>query len=72
VAYVRLFEAQSVNVGTVLHLPHSKDGEADFASGERATQGRGFVVVAGVTSGSRGGNTVHRAKEARLTATPMR
>jgi hypothetical protein len=30
----------------VLHLPHSKDEEADLASGERATQGRGFVVVA--------------------------
>lgn len=71
-AYVRLFEAQVVNVGTVLHLPHSNDGEADLASGERATQGRGFVVVAGVTSGFSGGNTDHRAKEARLTATPMK
>ena len=71
-AYVRLFEAQSVNVGTVLHLPHSNGGKADLASGERATQGRGFVVVAGVTSGSRGGSTVHRAKEARLTAAPMK
>lgn len=71
-AYVCLVEAQFVNVGTVLHLPHYNDVAADFASGERATQDRGFVVVAGVTSGFSGGNTVHRAKEARLTATPMK
>lgn len=51
-AYVCLVEAQVVNVGTVLHLPHYNGVEADLASGERATQGRGFVVVAGVTSGS--------------------
>jgi hypothetical protein len=34
-------------------------------------QGRGSVVVAGVTSGLGGGNADHRAKGARSTAAPM-
>ena len=70
-AYVRLSEAQFVNVGTELPLPLHPRVTADLASGERASQGRGSVVVAGVTSGQGGGNAVHRAKGARSTATPM-
>jgi hypothetical protein len=71
VAYVRLSEAQFVNVGTVMTLPSHRKVAADLASGEQASQGRGSVVVAGVTSGQGGGNAVHRAKGARSTATPM-
>ena len=71
-AYVRLSEAQFVNVGTVMTLPSHPRVAADLASGERASQDRGsVVVVAGVTSGQGGGNAVHRAKGARSTATPM-
>ena len=70
-AYVRLSEAQFVNVGTVMTLPSHPRVAADLASGERASQGRGSVVVAGVTSGQGGGNAAHRAKGARSIATRM-
>jgi hypothetical protein len=43
---------------------------ADLASGDRAQQGSGSVVVGGVTSTPGDGNIEHRAKGASPTTTP--
>ena len=61
-AYVRLVEAQSVNVGTGHSLPPTSV-VADLASGDRPAQDRGFVVVAGVTSGQGDGSAVTGRRE---------
>jgi hypothetical protein len=71
VAYVRLSEAQFVNVGTVLPLPLHLWWRLTSLQVSGIAQGRGSIVVAGVTSGLSDGNTAHRAKGARSTATPM-
>jgi len=63
VTYVRLSEAPLRNVGTAPTLPHHHPVAADLASGERVAQGRGSVVVAGVTSGHRDGSAVTGRRE---------
>ncbi len=68
VTYVRLSEAQHVNVGTVLSLPPHHRWRLTSLRVIGTAQGRGAIVVAGVTSRLRDGNTVHRAKSASPTA----
>jgi hypothetical protein len=51
-------------------LPTHLRVAADLASGDRAPQGRGSVVVAGVTPRRGDGRADHRAKGASPTATP--
>ena len=63
VTYVRLSEAPHENVGTAPTLPHHLTVAADLASGDRVAQGRGSIVVAGVTSGQGDGSAVTGRRE---------
>ena len=57
-----------MNVGTAVTLPPMTVA-AGLASDDRAQQGRGSVVVAGVTTRLGDGKADHRAKGASPTAT---
>ena len=56
-----------MNVGTADALPYPQKWQADLASGDRAQQGRGSVVVAGVTPRSGDDKAGYRAKGASST-----
>ena len=58
-----------MNVGTAVFCLPTFGVAADLASGDRAQQGRGSVVVAGVTPRLGDGKTDDRAKGASPTAT---
>jgi len=61
VTYFHLHEAQCVNVGTALSLPHPL-GRLTSLQVNEIEAGRSSVVVAGFTP-LRDGNTAYRAKE---------
>lgn len=68
VTYLHLHEAQCVNVGTALSLPHPL-GRLTSLQVNEIERGRSSIVVAGFTTRYRDGNTDYRAKGASPIAT---